>query len=138
MAKRLTVYLQDDIAAIIDTRSVEARKVSPTVSELLGRYDEMCRRNIPTNITTTEWQELAVCLKKWSHAEALTLEAALKLYVQRNCANEALVKKIEVMSYVEVVACVDVVERFWSARERGDHATLPTGVSSSLQVAGEK
>lgn len=129
MAKRITLYVQDDVAALIEARQCAGRSASQTVALALARYDEIGRRGVNL-FTPLQWAQLADALDGWVCHDASTLDVALKIEAERRLSDGVLLSHVQTLNHAEAVAAVDVLERLWAVRESERRASEEQGEAS--------
>ncbi len=61
MKKRIVVYLSQENIELMG----ECDKPSRRINEMLQRYGELCRRNLPSSLTTKEWLTAMAALRDY-------------------------------------------------------------------------
>lgn len=142
---KTSVYLDGSTRKILSAREgvpPEARRHgrrSRILRDLLIRYDEICRRDLP-NLTTDEWKVLIAAGRVWaSTAEGLLAPPPIPSLVDTvnrvspdqvdPAARAKLLPKLLHLSCGQQVAAVDYVERYWAATERSE---VPPPIPSDL------
>lgn len=116
------IYLSSEASRALEAR--EGSNRSRTVCQMLERYDEICRRVLP-QLSDAEWNAIHDVCNGWFIDTAssirylpMEVEDALAdgLAERHGIDGEALVRRLEQMSYPELVAVVDAAERYWRGR----------------------
>lgn len=135
MAERVTIYLNDDTAQLVAAREQLGR--SATIARMLGRYQEICRRRLP-ELSRDEWCLIADSLNgalsdppqsvAWSiHGieDSVRLD---QIDAKWSVDWPALRERLQALDYAQLVAVVDLVERFWAAVSAGGNPDSPLDV----------
>jgi len=147
MAKRQSIYVPDDIKAILD--SFGENSVSGAIARLVERYDKITRDETP-ELSGPEWS--AVCdilngcgslLSSGGHDHAPMAWASI-MDAQQDGTGEkwgidcvVLAQKVRCLSLAGRLAVWDVAARFWASPRLNDLATLDLLLESGAKVTPE-
>ncbi len=136
MGRKTSIYASDDLEAVLAPRVSDLRGISPTISTIATRYAGIVSREVAElELTLSEWLLIcdglngSVLVDGWGPSY---LVAEIEDHVRLNAADEKwhlggqnLLAHLAALSYPQLVAVSDVVERFWSVdREEADHGQV--------------
>jgi hypothetical protein len=124
MSKKLTIYIGEPLERLLAERQSETLQPTTLINVVADRYREIIRRNLP-DLTLEEWSLVIDAMNgviTWDSAAMLGyawagIEDAIALdglAAKWDVDGPVLIQKLHDLLYVESVALVDVVERFWS------------------------
>lgn len=135
MPAKLQVRIPDDLDSAIAERERSTRDRPSTVREILGRYLEVCRRELPV-LDVEEWHVVMDALNgSWYEgpqqadwwrvdvADLVTQQGGARRHGVRDA--DRFLGKIRDLSYSQCVAVLDLAERYWAAVQRGEEPTVP-------------
>lgn len=107
---------------------------SAVVCRALDRYAEVVRRSTPA-LSPAEWKLVVDSLNGVLHEPASLITAAAAgiadsiqldgLAEKWEVDGPAFVKRLRALAYPQLVALVDVAERYWAAHARGEKPKVP-------------
>jgi hypothetical protein len=129
MPRKTSIYVDANSEAILAARDGARSEIrrhgrrSLIFRELIRRYDDICRRADPPDLTEPEWNVLVEAGERW--AEQTDIDAGVRwgrlLAVPGR--NERFLKKLLELGPAAQIAAVDYIERYWAAKSRNE--TLP-------------
>jgi hypothetical protein len=137
MAGKTSLFLDDSSERILSSRDSApnaSRRLglrSQILREVLRRYDDICSAALP-ELPDEEWQFLTESARTWTGSieTATTRLASLCDACQRQ-RRERLFKKLMGLTVTERVALVDLIERYWAAKARGERPAAPASEKHS-------
>ena len=122
MARSTSIYLDQETDQALYERTKENRSRSETITTIVRRYAELCRRDQP-QLEVNEWKMVCDILNGiWlndsaslSYVWAEVADACQLNHTDKKWEVDgaALVNKLRALTYGQLVALVDEVERFW-------------------------
>lgn len=123
--------LRPDLLAELAARMSPGVGRTAVVERMLGRYLAVVGRCLPS-LSRSDWATVADALRTGRRDEAgsvasLPAEVAVRMQVAGASADEwqRMMRRLLEMTYAELVAVADTVERYWAAVARGESAWLP-------------
>ena len=126
MARKTSIYVDAAGDAILAARD---SGLAPLVKrhgrrslifrELLRRYDEICRNDIP-DLTESEWSLLLKAGETWGGKEDIDSGVRMGRLLTAANRNERLVRKLLDLGHAHHIAIVDFIERYWTAKARSE------------------
>lgn len=129
---KLSIFLPESTQAKLGN----PENVSARIAEIIERYNELVRRSKPT-LSRAEWQGLFECANKLALPTTGDVTRYLWLEVsdskpelaqQIGFDKAGLVRKIKTMSYPELLAAVELLQRYWRQSDRQSVASRLTAV----------
>lgn len=128
MARKTSLYIDDAGLEILGARDYErspaARRQgrrSAILREVLRRYDEICRNDLP-ELAEADWAALLEAGSDWMGKE--DVDAAVRMGRLMTAAaarkNERLMRKLFDLGPAHRITVIDFIERYWAAKRRGD------------------
>lgn len=142
-----SIYCSDPIERLLEQRAEDHsgfRSVSGVLNACADRYLEIVRRSMPT-LRVEEWALIFDSMNGvWMQDQAGMLGGALGLGIRDSISldgldkkhevdGDALLAKLDALTYCQQVAVVDAAERFWAAPNEGE--TLRDTITA---VVGER
>jgi hypothetical protein len=123
MARKTSIYvddLADKILAARDGEKTATRRHgrrSQIFREMIRRYDEMCRNDVP-ELSEAEWDLLLQAGSNWATTD---INGAVRMGALFGAATDsALLKRLLALSSGQRFALIDYIERYWAAKARGE------------------
>jgi hypothetical protein len=134
MARKISIYLHDNLDRLLRERMTEARGVSTTISSIVERYDELVRTTELPTFYPQEWDVIMRSLHNWKPDRPALIRLGIKVQISKAAidadASAILKERIDRLSYPQILALLDEVERFWSAHEGGGNPAFPGTVGA--------
>lgn len=126
--KKISVYIGKEQAQALEDRSSPVRTKSPVLTEIIARYDELCRRALP-DWPFEVWEHLTIRLREWKPSEAGLIRESVLLELEKvkdkSIEDSECWHRFAQLSYPQAVGVIDTIEKFWAAQERGEVSALP-------------
>lgn len=129
-----SIYCGEPIERLLEYRSEEGsgfRSVSGLINACADRYLEIVRRSMPT-LRVEEWALIFDAMNGvWMQDQAGMIGGALSLGIRDSISldgmdrkhevdGDALVTKLDALTYCQQVAVVDAAEQFWAVPNEGE------------------
>jgi hypothetical protein len=128
MARKTSLYVDAAGDAIIDARNSDRSpgirrhgQRSQIFRELLRRYDEICRTDVP-ELAESDWGVLLAAGSDWIGKEGIDAGVRIARLLTAASArkDEGLMKRLFDLGPAHRIVVVDFIERYWAAKKRGD------------------
>jgi hypothetical protein len=126
MARKTSIYVDaagDSILAARDSGTAPLVKRhgrrSLIFRELLRRYDEICRNNIP-DLSESEWALLLKAGEPWTVREDIDSGVRVGRLLTAAHKNERLMRRLLDLGHAHRISLVDFIERYWAAKARSE------------------
>jgi hypothetical protein len=140
MPKTTSFYLSDDALAVLERRERDREHggKSGMLDAILGRYAEICKRELP-DLSVPEWKAIFDVLNGcWMVDRPEGIHTYLRMEVTDGIGlneldkkwainGKALIKKLEALTYAQAVAVWDAAERFWGEVSDGNQKAKVPG-----------
>jgi hypothetical protein len=126
---KTSIYLGPEVLSVVTEREVGPGSRSEVIRACIERYGEVCRRHCP-DLAEGEWQALFHILdEEWlaQFGSPQYVVAAVEDWETRTRPDRTeriLSSRLRAMTYVELVAVLDRVERHWAAVNRDSGAGM--------------
>jgi hypothetical protein len=124
MARKTSIYVDAAGEAILVARAGAPSEVrrhgrrSLIFRELIRRYDDICRRATPPDLTDAEWGALVETGERWGDETDIDAGVRWGRLLAAAGRNERFLKKLIDLEPGTQIAIVDYIERYWSAKAR--------------------
>jgi hypothetical protein len=125
MARKTSIYVDETTDKILAARDGEKTTTrrhghrSQIFREMIRRYDELCRNDVP-DLTETEREVLLQAGSTWATSNDNGNGAVRMGSLFGAATDSALLKKLLGFSSGQRFALIDYIERYWAAKARGE------------------
>jgi hypothetical protein len=129
MPRKTSIYVDANSEAILAARDGARSEIrrhgrrSLIFRELIRRYDDICRRADPPDLTEPEWNVLVEAGERWAEQTGIDAGVRWGRLLAVPGRNERFLKKLLELGPAAQIAVIDYIERYWAAKSRNE--TLP-------------